>query len=118
MVREKYANAMSEVLHYLKGVRKEDKDKIPKKLIEFLEANASKEYICSFDYTKPLKELKLLDETRGFIGIICFNYWCDTEEKKNQFKNRMCENENIYQEELREKYDPDNIFKNKNNTTK
>ena len=36
MVDVKYANAMSEVLVYLKGIRQEDIDKIPKKLIALL----------------------------------------------------------------------------------
>lgn len=61
---------------------------------------------------KPLKELNLLEETRGLIGMICLNYWCDTEEEKARFINKLSENEKKYQEELREKYNPDNLFRN------
>lgn len=112
MINIKNANAMSEVLHYLKGIRKVDIDKLPKKLLNFLEENASKDYICDFDYSKPLRELKLLDDTKGILGLICLNYWCETEEEKNNFKNILNENEIQYQKELREKYNVDNIFKN------
>ena len=113
LISVQYANAMSETLHYLKGIRKEDVDKIPKKFITFLEENASKEYICNFDYNKPLKELNPLDETKGIIGTICLNYWCKTQEQKQEYLKRLNENERKYQEGLREKYNSDNIFKNK-----
>lgn len=113
MVNIRYANAMAEVLQYLKGIRQEDIDKIPRKFMIFLEENASKDYECQFDYTKPLKELELLDETRGIIGIICLNYWCDTQQQRNKFLNKINENEIKYQEELKKKYNPDNIFKNR-----
>jgi len=116
MIDVKNANAMSEVLHYLKGIRQVDIEKLPKKFLNFLKENASKDYICDFDYTKPLKELNLLDETKGILGLICLSYWCETEEEKNKFNKRLNENEIKYQEELREKYNPDNIFKNHTKT--
>ena len=113
MVNVQYANAMAETLHYLKGIRKEDIDKIPKSFIKFLEENASKEYICNFDYHIPLKELNLLDETKGIIGTICLNYWCNTQEQKQAYLKRLNESEMKFEEEIREKYNPDNLFKDK-----
>lgn len=115
MVNVQYANAMAETLHYLKGIRKEDIDKIPKSFMKFLEENASKEYICNFDYHIPLKELNLLDETKGIIGTICLNYWCNTQEQKQAYLKRLNENEIKFQEELREKYSYDNLFKKREN---
>ena len=113
MVSIQYSNAMAELLHYLKGIRQEDINKIPTKLMNFIKENASKNYECSFDYNKPLKELDLLDETRGLIGMICYNYWCETAEQKSEYLNKLNENEKNYQQILREKYNPDNLFKNK-----
>ena len=112
MVSVTYANAMAETLYYLKGIRQEDIDKIPKKFMEFLEENASKDYECNFDYTKPLKELNLRDETKGIIGAICLNFLCSSDEQKKMLLDKLKINEQNYQEELREKYNPDNIFKN------
>ncbi len=111
MISVKNANAMAEVIYYLKGIRQEDLNKIPKKLLQYLNENASKEYKCNFDYNKPLKELKLLDETRGIIGMICYNYWCITEKQKEQYIKKLSENEKKYQEILHELYNPDNLFK-------
>ena len=115
MVNVRDANAMAEVLYYLKGIKQKDIDKIPEKFIEYLNENASKEYKCNFDYNKPLKDLNLLDETRGIIGMICYNYWCITEIQKKQYLEKLNENEKIYQEMIRKKYNPDNIFKNRKN---
>ena len=113
MVSVRNANAMAEVIYYLQGIKQEDIDKIPKKFIQYLNENASKEYKCDFDYNKPLKELNLLDETRGIIGMICYNYWCVTEKQKEQYLKRLSQNEQQYQKILNEKYNPDNIFENK-----
>ncbi|MBR3162938.1 MAG: hypothetical protein IKF17_02400 [Clostridia bacterium] len=114
MVNVRNANAMAEVVYYLKGIRQEDINKIPKNLLQYLNDNASKEYECNFDYNKPLKELNLLDEARGIIGMICYNYWCVDEIQKKQYIDRLNTNELQYQEKLHEKYNPDNLFKNKN----
>ena len=117
MINKNDANAMAEVLHYLKGIRQEDIEKIPKKLLKLFEENANKEYIGNFDYNKPLKELDLLDETRGFIAMICLNYWCRTKEEKQDYINKLNQNEIKYQDELRQKYNPDDIFKNNTENT-
>lgn len=87
--------------------------KIPKGLICHFEDFKNSEYTCDFDYTKPLKELKLLEETKGLIGMICLNYWCDTTQKKQQLLKTMNANELKYQEELKKIYNIDNIFDNK-----
>ena len=85
MVNERYGIAMAETLHYLKGISQDDINKIPDNFITFLKNNASQNYECKFDYTRPLKELNLKNETRGLIAMICLNYWCETEDQKNNF---------------------------------
>ena len=59
MVNERYSVAMSETLHYLKGINQKDLDRIPNKFIQFLNDNCLIDYECNFDYTKPLKELDI-----------------------------------------------------------
>lgn len=113
MVNERYSKAIAETLYYLKGISQDDIKKIPNKFMQFLEDNALQNYECNFDYAKPLKDLKLMDETRGLISMICLNYWCETEEEKNNFIKHLNENEIRYQDELREKYNVDDIFKKK-----
>ena len=113
MVNERYGIAMAETLHYLKGISQDDINKIPDNFITFLKNNALQNYECKFDYTRPLKELNLKNETRGLIAMICLNYWCETEGQKNSFIEHLNKNEKKYQEELREEYNIDDIFKKK-----
>ena len=113
MLNERYIIAISETLHYLKGINQKDINKIPNKFMLFLKENASNNYSCDFDYNKPLKELNLTNEAKGLIAMICLNYWCETEEQKMKFRNHLSKNEQHYQEELRKKYNVDNIFNKK-----
>ena len=46
--------------------------------------------------------------------MICLNYWCETEEQKVAFRNHLNANEQAYQEELKRKYNANNVFKNIN----
>ena len=110
MINEREAKAMAEVLHYLKGIRQEDIEKIPKSFMQYLKDNSSKDYKCYFYFERPLNELQMLPETRGLIGMICYNYWCENDEQKKQYLKHLGENEKAYQEELRKKYNPD-VFK-------
>lgn len=114
MISVKSQNAMAEVLWYLKGIKEDDINKIPKDIIKFIKQNASKEYICTFDYNKPLNELDLLEDTRGIIGILCYKYWCTTKEQKEMYLKKLNSNEKNYQIKMNEKYNPNNLLKNNN----
>ena len=114
MISVKSQKAMAEVLWYLNGIKEDDIDKIPKDIINFIKENASKEYSCTFDYNRPLKELYLLNETRGIIGMLCYKYWCTTKEQKEMYLKKLNSNEKNYQIKMHEKYDPNNLFKNNN----
>ena len=114
MVNERYGIAMAETLHYLKGISQDDINRIPDKFMNFLKNNASQNYECKFDYTRPLKELNLKNETRGLIAMICLEYWCETEEQKNSFREHLNKNEKQYREELRKKYNIDDFENRKN----
>lgn len=114
MIEKKYADAFAEVLWYLNGISKKDYNKIPIKLINFLKEYSSDEF-DKFDYTKPLKELKLKDESIAVIDMIYLNYWCDTEEEKNEFISILNTNSQKHQEELKSIYNL-NVFENKNSS--
>ena len=105
---------MAEVLWYLKGIKEDDINKIPKDIINFIKQNASKEYNCTFNYNKPLKELNLLDESRGIIAMLCYKYWCTTKEQKEMYLKKLNNNEANYQMKMNEKYNSNNLFKNNN----
>ncbi len=104
-----YAEAITEVLAILKYTETEIVDKIPKKFISFLEDNSSKTYTPNFDYTQPIKNLKLNPKTKTILGIIYLKYWA-TEEEKKIFKKRIKKNDEDYQKQLKETYQTNNLF--------
>lgn len=113
MLNQRYAEASVEVLDILEHMNANDLAKVSNKFIEFLKENASKNYICNLDYSKKLNDMELKQETRGLLALMYEKYWCP-EEEKDELQKRFYENEQKYQTELREKYNPDNLFKNKN----
>ena len=112
MLNQRYAEASVEVLDILEHMNANDFAKVSNKFIEFLKENASKNYICNLDYSKKLNDMELKEETRGLLAIMYERYWC-TEEEKEDLQKKFYENEQKYREELREKYNPDNIFSKK-----
>lgn len=112
MVSVEYSEAVTETLDILKHTRKEDVDKIPSKFMDYLKENASKTYKPELDHTKKIKDMQLKRKTKAILAIIYKKFWCDSEKKK-EFDNTLKNNEIEYQEELREKYNLDNLFKNK-----
>lgn len=111
MLVSEYREALVEVLEILKHTRKKDRDKIPKTLLLFFERNASPTYKFTFDENKELKDLNLKNETKGLLAMIYRSYWC-TPEERAEYDKLLIQNQKIYDDMLREKYNPDKIFEN------
>lgn len=110
-----FSEGITETLDILNHMDKSYTDKIPKKFKDFLEKNKSDSYIPHLDHSKKIKEMNLKEKTKDILATIYMNYWCDAEQKENYIKT-LKQNEEKYQKELKEKYSPDNIFKNKTQT--
>lgn len=106
-------DAYAEVLSILELLDEEQKNKIPKKLKEFLENNKNQDYQVNIAPNIPLEEQDLLQKTVDILAMLKLNYWCANEEEEKDFLSLLNENEKKYQEELRKKYNPDNLFKDK-----
>ena len=104
MKTDSYAIGFKETLHYLKGIRQEDIDKISPEFMEYMHKNADENYVCEFDYTKSLNELDVTDTTRAIIDFICLKFWCTSLEEKKEFIKVLTEHEKIYKDELEKKY--------------
>lgn len=110
MIGQEYSLAISETLDILDHTKKEDVDKISTRFLNFLKENASKTYVSCLDFSKPLKEMNLNQKTIGILSVINKKFWCNDEER-NKFEMKLKQNESEHQNELREKYNPDNLFK-------
>ena len=109
--------AYSEVDVFLGLVTEEEKNQIPKKLRNFFREERDINYHKNIDPSILIKEQNLKEETLSIIALLMLQYWYKDEDKKQRLLEILDENERKYQEELREKYNPDDLF-NKDNKIK
>ena len=103
-----FSEAYDIILHMDKELVK----KIPENFIKFVEQNKAEDYKTNIDYNKSINQQELQKGTRVILSIIYRDYLCSSEKKKELMKNDEDELKRIEQE-LREKYNPDNLFKKK-----
>lgn len=88
-------------------------EKIPKKMRDLFRNEKLQNYEPNIDPKISLEEQKLQKKTYAILAMLNLNYWCKDEEEKKELIKLYAENDRKREEELREKYNPDNIFKNK-----
>lgn len=107
--------AYAEVYEILELMDKKYIDKIPGKLVKMFREEKNSKYKSIVDIEKPLYEQNLHRETKILLAILYVNYWCEDEQEKDSLLKSFAENEKLKEQEVREKYNPDNIFNNKYN---
>lgn len=102
--------AYVEVLEILDNMDSKYVKKIPKKLIQFFEANSSKEYKFQLVKNIPFEEQKLNNITISVLAMLNLNYWCKSEEHKKELLKKYYDNEMKYQEKIMEQYSTEKMF--------
>ena len=105
--------AYSEVDTFLEIVSPEEREKIPQKLKDIFREEKDNSYKKIINADVPIIEQNLKEETLSIISLLNLQYWCEDESEKERLRNIYNENERKYQTQLREKYNPDNLFKSK-----
>ena len=103
MINER-AVAYSEVYAILKMMDPLYLDKIPNRLQQIIIEEMDKDY-----------QPKIVSNT--ILAMLNLNYWCQSQEHKEELLKIYSNNERIKDEKIRELYNPDNIFKNKIHNT-
>lgn len=101
----------SEVYQVLNLLGNEYIDKLPKSLFNMLEEKRNINYEPKYTEDLPLNKQNIKKEALSIIALLHLNYWCENVKEKNELNQMFKDNEDGYQDELRKKYDPDNIFK-------
>ncbi len=104
----------SEIDEFLELLDEKTRDEIPAKLRELFKKEKDVNYHKEINPNISIEEQNLKKETLALIALLNLQYWCKDEKEKERLKQVYANNENKYQEELRKKYNPDNIFKNSN----
>lgn len=70
-------------------------NKIPEKIREYVDDYQENSYHFEYDTTKKLSEQNISQQTKNFIGLLHFMFWCEGEEKE-ELKKILIENEKNY----------------------
>ena len=100
---------VDEILNYLS---EEDLMKIPEEVRMAIKENKDTEYLWQYDESKPLKDQNVSRDTIAFLSYLNMEYLLN--EKQKEFMQQLHEfNEKKLEEEKSNKYNPDDLFKNK-----
>ncbi len=109
-MEDKYSRALKEVYVILENSEEKIKRKIPENFKLFVSKNMDKEYIPNISFNNEIWEDTIMEETQQILAIIYRDYLVTKEEREKLLKEESEEEKRIEQK-LREKYNPDNIFK-------
>ena len=92
-------------------------EKIPEKIIDMFKEKRDVNYNPKYSEKDLIEQKNIKKESLSIIALLHLNYWCEDEKEKSEIKSILFKNEEKHQKELREKYNPDNIFKKNKNVT-
>ena len=112
MVTKELSEAAVEINSIFENMSIDLLQKIPLDIKNFLKEIESKEYKFEYDKSIELDKQKLLPKTKGILAAIYRDYVCDEEER--ELYNKECNRVLAIEERKKaEKYNPEDIFKNK-----
>lgn len=114
-MEETYRNGLAEIDMILNYADEESLSKIPESLKQFIKENKS-DYITKVNPEKDLKDQDLLYETKVILSVLYRDYWTSSDERKKLLEDERAELINI-EDRKNEKYNYNDLFKNKNNET-
>ena len=103
--------AYAEVLLILSYMEQKYADMIPKKLLELFNEEKDQNYQPDINPKISLAEQNLQRKTLALLAMLNLNYWCKDESEKQEMLKMYAENDKKIEAEMRERYNPDNLFK-------
>ena len=107
-MKKEYKEAFSEVDKILELMPKALSDKIPYKFKEIIKKEKSETYIPNI--TEPIDECNLKEKTVIILALIYRDFLCGEEERK-ELKARDTKSLEIFEKELKEEYNSDDLLK-------
>lgn len=112
MINSVYAKAYTEVLEIISHFPKEEFSKIPLEKIEYYQKNMDKDYQFTINPKIDLSKQNISKEANAIIITLFRDYYA-TEEQKNKINEILKLNQITEENAKRKKYNPDDIFKNR-----
>lgn len=112
-MKDNYARAYREVYEMIKELPNEYEEKLPKDLLEMYKAYMDKQYDFKIDLNKSYDEQNFCEEAEYIISNLFRDYWATPNQKaKIEAKDKY--DKERKEEEKREKFASNSIFKQKN----
>jgi len=106
--------AYAQVDSFLSILEQKYIDMVPRNIRYFFKQEMDTTYDKPITTDVPIKNQNLTDEALALIAYLNLNYWCQDAEEKEELKKRYIENEERYNEELKNhQHGADDIFKSK-----
>jgi len=105
--------AYSEVYTVLQNMPAEYVEKIPKKILKLFETEKLDNYEVNINKSNPIDKNYLSKNAMALIAILNYQYWCPNKKVKNDLYMQYLSNNEKYEKDIQEKYNTDNLFKNK-----
>lgn len=105
--------AYSEIYEILNLMETEYTDKVPNKFKELIISEKDNSFKPNIKINIPLESQNLQKDTLTILAILYLNYWCESEQEKEELIKLF----NEVDKQNAEKYNIDNIFKKRQNDT-
>ena len=112
MMTLEYKQSLAEVNTILKFMGDEYMNKLPNKLIKFIQENMDYSFVSNININYSINNQQMKDDTRIILSLLYRNYWCIKEEKEELIRKDVFE-KNKKERELNKQYDYNNLFKNR-----
>lgn len=111
-MEDNYPKAYKEVIEILNYVPKESVDKIPQTMLDTFKTKMDKEYDFTVDVNKSFEEQDILEETKAIFANIFRDYWATPYQKERIEAKEKYDRQKLEEEKMK-KYNPEDIFKKK-----
>ena len=111
-MEDNYPKAYKEVIEILNYVPKESIDKIPQTMLDTFKTKMDKEYDFTVDVNKSFEEQDILEETKAIFANIFRDYWTTPYQKERIEAKEKYDRQKLEEEKMK-KYNPEDIFKKK-----
>lgn len=89
-------------------------NELPQNLQELIKENYDNNINFTYDDLLPLEYQSLSKDTRVYLTYLYMKYFCKSYDERKQYQAAIVENTKMEEQEKKEKYNPDDIFKKAN----
>lgn len=104
----------SEIYSILGLMEEKYVNRLPAKLYNLIQDNRLENYNPVYDPLESLANQNIKKETATMLVLLKLNYWCDSEEEKDEIREALKKNSENLEKIMREQYSSANMFKHLN----